>query len=316
VSTTQQDDTAESVDVVETLPQSSTSASTRISVVARKELRHVSRSRSAQTLLVVLLVSVIGVFQAVARGLGPTSATAAVDNLGLPFQLLIPLAAILVGCFTVSGERASGSLRMLLGMPLSRTEIVVGKLVGGLAALAIGIVVAVGFAILVSLGTFGSVPVRPLVGLGVTTVLFAFAFGGLSIGVSAAAATPKQSIAVVIGGYMTMTFLWEPVVAGIHHAAQLVLPSSVVATWVPFLERLNPIEAYADIATTLGGASVYPLRITFGLLDRDPGASLADHVSGGVAGHLVEPFLIGVLCAWTVVPVLFGMVRLRAVDIS
>ncbi|MBP1921948.1 ABC-2 type transport system permease protein [Halorubrum alkaliphilum] len=316
MSTTRQDDTVESVDVVETSTQSSTSASTRISVVARKELRHVSRSRSAQTLLVVLLVSVIGVFQAVARGLGPTSATAAVDNLGLPFQLLVPLAAILVGCFTVSGERASGSLRVLLGMPLSRTEIVVGKLVGGLAALAVGVAAAIGFAILVSLGTFGTVPVRPLVGLGVTTVLFAFAFGGLSIGVSAAAATPKRSIAVVTGGYMTMTFLWEPVVVGIHRAASQVLPSSAVATWVPFLERLNPIEAYADVATILGGASVYPLRITFGLLERDSGASLADHVSGVVAGYLVEPFLIGVLCAWTMVPVLFGMVRLRAVDIS
>ena len=264
----------------------------------------------------MLLVSVIGIFQAVARGLDPTSATAAVDTLGLPLQLLVPLAAILVGCFTVSGERASGSLRVLLGMPLSRTEIVVGKLVGGLAALAIGVLAAIGFAIPVSLATFGSVPVRPLVGLGGTTVLFAFAFGGLSIGISVATATPKQSIAVVIGGYMTMTFLWEPVVVGIHHAAQLVLPSSTVATWVPFLERLNPIEAYADIATILGGASVYPLRITFGLLDRDPGASLADHVSGAVAGYLVEPFLIGVLCAWTVVPVLFGMVRLQVVDLN
>lgn len=316
MSATRQDDTAESVDGVETPARSATSAGTRIYVVARKELRHISRSRSAQTLLVVLLVSVIGVFQAVARGLGPTSATAAVDNLGLPFQLLVPLAAILIGCFTVSGERASGSLRVLLGMPLSRTEIVLGKLVGGLAALAIGVLAAIGFAIPVSLGTFGSVPMRPLIGLGGTTVLFAFAFGGLSIGISAAAATPKRSIAVVIGGYMTMTFLWEPVVVGIHHAASQVFPGSAVATWVPVLERLNPIEAYADIATTLGGASVYPLRITFGLLERDPGASLADHVSGVVAGHLVEPFLIGVLCAWTVVPVLFGMVRLRAVDIS
>ena len=263
-----------------------------------------------------MLGCVIGVFQAVARGLGPSSATAAVDNLGLPFQLLVPLAAILVGCFTVSGERASGSLRVLLGMPLSRTEIVVGKLLGGLAALAIGVIAAVGFAIPVSLGTFGSVPVRPLVGLGGTTVLFAFAFGGLSIGISAAAGTPRQSIAILIGGYMTMTFLWEPVVVGVHHAAQRVLPGGTAATLVPFLERLNPIEAYADIATMLGGASVYPLRITFGLLDRDPGASLADHVSGSGAGYLVEPFLIGVLCAWTVGPVLLGLLRLRAVDID
>ena len=315
MSTTRHDDTAAG-EAVETPTHSPTSVSTRVRDVAWKELRQVSRSRSAQTLLIVLLVRVIGVFQAIAWGLGSPSATAGVDNLGLPFQLLVPLAAVLVGSFTVSGERASGSLRVLLEMPLSRTEIVVGKLVGGLAALAVGIITAIGFAIPVSLGTFGAVPVRPLVGLGVTTVLFAFAFGGLAVGVSAATATPKQSIAVVIGGYMTMTFLWEPVVVGIHRVSSQVLPGRAVATLVPFLERLNPIEAYADIATTLGGVSVSPLRITFGLLDRDPGVSLADHVSGTVAAPLVEPFLLGVLCAWAVVPVLFGIARLRAVDIS
>ncbi|MFC6907115.1 ABC transporter permease [Halalkalicoccus tibetensis] len=285
-------------------------------VVARKELRHISRSRAARTVLVALLVSVIVVFQVVARDGGPSSATAAVDNLGLPFQLLVPLAAILVGCFTVSGERASGSLRVLLGLPLSRTEVVLGKLFGGLSALAIGIIVTIGFTVPVSLVTFGSVPVTSLAGLGATTVLFAFAFGGLSIGISAAAATRKISIAAIVGGYMTMTFLWEPIVAGIYHVATQALPSSTVTPWIPLLERLNPIEAYADVATTLGGTSVYPLRITYGLLERDPGTPLSDHVDGTVAGYLVEPFLVAVLCAWMLVPVLFGVLRLRDADLN
>lgn len=288
---------------------------TALTAVARKEFTHAVRSRSLQTLLVVLLVATIVVFRAVGENTD-SSLSVAIDLLGVPLQLIVPIAAILAAESSVSGERESGSLRLLLGMPVSRSEVVLGKLLGIFAALGVGIGVASLSVVLLSITTYGAVPLSEFVGLVVATVLLAGAFGGFAVGVSAAVSTRNRSIAVTIGGLFAVTFLWEPIVAGTYYVVNGTLPSSTVPVWLVFLDRLNPLNAYAVAATVFGAGAVSPLQVTFGLLE--DGARTALAVQGGetVSISLTDPFSLAVLVGWAVVPIGIGIIRFRTADLT
>jgi len=284
-------------------------------VVARKEFTHAIRSRSLQILLIALIVGTAIVFRAVDGG-AESSATAAIEILGLPLQLIVPIAAILAGGSSVSGERESGSLRLLLGMPVSRSEVVLGKFAGVFGALCAGIGVVFVSAVLLSFVTFGSIPLSELTGLCIASILLAGAFLGFSAGVSAAVSTRKRSIAVTIGGLFIFTFLWEPIVAGTYYAVQGTLPSETIPTWLVFLERLNPVNAFAVVAGALGAGVVYPLRVTFGLLGYGAETILTGPGNGTASGLVSDPLVLIILVGWVVVPIGIGLLRFRAVDLT
>ena len=285
----------------------------RLVTIARKEFVHGVRSRTLQALLAALLGTTALVFWATERVTEPS--LSAVSLLGLPLQLLVPAAAILIGSVALSGERDSGSLRLLLGMPPSRTEVVLGKLLGGAGVLAAGLAVTFGWALLISLLAVGSVPVDPLTGLALATLLLGGAFLGLSTGVSAAVSTTKRSLAATFGTFLGVTFLWEPVVAGVHYLVAGSLPGAEIPGWLLFLDRTNPIEAYAVAANMLGAAGVSSLRVSVGLLGADPGAAVAERIGRRVPVYLTDPVSLVVLVGWLVVPVGVGLARFRRVDL-
>lgn len=288
---------------------------TQAAIVARKEFIHAIRSRTLQVLLVALLVATGIVFRA-ADGGADSSATVTIEILGLPLQLILPIAAILAAASSVSGERESGSLRLLLGMPVSRSEVVFGKFLGVFGALCLGIGVVFVSAVALSLITYGSVPLSALGGLIIASLLLAGAFGGFAVGVSAAVPTRKRSIAITVGGLFVLTFLWEPIVAGTYYAVHGTLPSETIPAWLVFFERLNPVNAFAVAAGAFGAGAVYPLRVTFGLLEYGVGTILTTQGSGTASGYAINSFVLVVLLVWTVVPISIGLFRLRAVDLT
>lgn len=290
-------------------------AVTHAFVIARKEFTHAVRSRSLQILLITLLVGTTVVFWAVG-GSADSSPTIAIETLGLPLQLILPIAAILAGAASVSGERESGSLRLLLGMPVSRVEVVLGKFAGVFGALCAGITLFFTSAVLLSFITYGSVPLSELAGLSIASILLVGAFVGFSAGVSAAVSTRKRSIAVTIGGLFLLTFLWEPIVAGTYYVAQGTLPSGTIPTWLVFVERLNPVNAFAAIAGALGAGVVYPLRVTFGLLEYGIEPILTAQGSGTASVFLTDSLVFLILVGWVVVPLSIGLFRFRTVDLT
>lgn len=288
-------------------------AVTSASIVARKEFTHAIRSRSLQVLLIALLIATGIVFRAVDGG-AESSATVAIELLGLPLQLFVPIAAILAAASAVSGERESGSLRLLLGMPVSRTEVVIGKLFGVFGALCVGIGVVFVSAVSLSLITYGSIPFTEFIGLMVASLLLAGAFVSFSLGVSAAVSTRKRSIAVTIGGLFILTFLWEPIVAGTYYVLNGTLPSETIPTWLVFVERLNPVNAFAVVAGALGAGAVYPLRVTFGLLGYGIETILTEQ-GGAELGYVIDSVVFVILIAWVVAPISMGLLRFRMVDL-
>ncbi|MFB6217602.1 MAG: ABC transporter permease subunit, partial [Halobacteriaceae archaeon] len=132
-------------------------------VVARKEFRDAVRSRWLWALTVVFVLFTAGaalLFALVSGGGGQQAQ--GLTSLGLlgfllsPAGLLVPIIGLVVSYKAVAGERDSGSLKLLLGLPHSRLDVLLGKVVGRGAV--VGVAVVTGFVLtaVVVLATFAA----------------------------------------------------------------------------------------------------------------------------------------------------------------
>lgn len=284
-----------------------------VGTIAKKEFRDGLRSNTVRIIFGALIASTVLIYWAFGRT-GDAAVVSAVGFLGLPFQLLVPVAAISLGTTAISGERETGSLKLLLGLPPSRTEVVIGKLIGLLGVLLVGIVGAFVVAAVLGILIFGTVGIGPLVGVATATALLGSAFLGLSIGLSAIMPTTKRSMAAGFGGFLGLTFFWEPIVAGVYYLVAGSLPEGKIPMWLLTVERLNPIEAYALVANILGDVGVTPLRISIGLIG---GPSTATEGAGSsIPFILTEPLGFIVLCGWIVAPLALGIRQFEKSDLT
>ena len=220
-------------------------------VVARKDFEDSIRSRwlLGLTILFVLLVSLISY---IVRGAGSANQVLQLSS-EVFTRTLVPLIALVVAYNAVTGERKSGSLKLLLSLPHSRADVVFGKVAGRAAALSAAI--AVGFllpAIILAVGPF-SLEIGAYLGYTLLVALLASAFVAIAVGWSAAA--PSQRIA--LGGAIGLYFLFGPFWGAIQFRLQMALSS--LPEWLPVSSKtignalfiVNPVEAFRGLSGSL-----------------------------------------------------------------
>ncbi len=248
-----------------------------------KELWDALRNRWLQGYAVIL--GVLGLAAAwvgleTTRGLalqafGRTTAT--LMNLGL---LLAPLMAVMMGAAAVAGERDRGTLEHLLAQPLRRAELLLGKYLGLLLALAAatwlgfappGVLVAVR----ADLGLLPSYLLFPLLATALVAVMLAL---GLLISVASARAVQAQGLAVFL--WFLLVLLYDLLLLGTLSLGSL--PPGVLAA----LLVANPVDATRVLAILALEPDLYLLG--------PAGALLVDRLGTGGTAAL----LLGALAAW------------------
>jgi ABC-2 type transport system permease protein len=111
---------------------------------------------------------------------------------------LVSVLGLMVAYASIVGERSSGSLKLLLGLPYSRRDVVLGKLVGRAAVFVAATVAAfaVGFLVLLTYGVVAPIDYLFLVAL---TVLLGVAYVSVAIAVSASIRTRSRATAAAVG---------------------------------------------------------------------------------------------------------------------
>ena len=265
-----------------------------VRTVARKDMADAGRSKSlwGVTLAVVL-------FTAGITGLAGVSSDQPVGEVfGLAFQLVVltvPIIALFLAKGAITGERESGSLRLMLSFPPSRRDILLGKLVGRTALMLVATLVggvATGLVVVTLLGG-GLELLAPFILL---LGLMGMAFVAIGLGISAASASDGRATAAAIGVYLVFVAMWDLIQVGIRAGAVelgLVEAGSQPA-WLQFIGTLPPNQAaVAAYETAVGGGRVFAA---------DPFASVW--------------FPTLVLLAWLAVPVAAGYLRFRTADIG
>ncbi|WP_435126357.1 ABC transporter permease subunit [Halobaculum sp. D14] len=280
-----------------------------LEAVARKDFEDAVRSRWLLALSAVFVLLVTLVVFLVRPGQGQTLTTG--DLLGSIFikdalvTTLIPLIALVVSYNAVVGERATGSLKLLLSLPHSRADVVFGKVVGRAGAIAVPIVV--GFLLPGVVAAVGPLQLQPgvFVGYVLLTVLLAATFVSIAVGFSAALASNR----LAIGGAVGLYFLFVPLWGAIQFPLRLYLGIGGTPSWLPvsgssllrFLKLVNPTGSFKIVSGEFVG-----------------GALLAGGAAGQGAGGFAmntEIAAFAMLLAWLLVPPLLGLWRFEQADL-
>lgn len=270
-------------------------------VVARKDFQDARRSRSlwALSALFVLFIAGMAYLYTLLPGLDPASAEE-LTTLGLlfflsaPATLFISITAVVLAHRAIAGESESGSGKLLLSLPHTRRDVVVGKVVGRSAVLVLPIVAGLVVALAVVLALYAEFSALDYAAFTAVTVLYALAYVSLIVALSATTTSTGRAAVLAVGAFLVFELLWGVVVTGLVYVADGFRFTGVLPDWALFLNVLVPSAAYGNAVT--------------GVL---PGVS----TSATVPFYLEGWFSLLVLVFWAVVPVTLGYLRYRSADL-
>ena len=264
-----------------------------VRTVARKDLADAGRSKALWA-----LISVVVLFTAGITGmLGAATDQPAGEVFGLAFQLVVfalPIVALFLGKGAITGERESGSLRVLLSLPPSRRDILLGKFFGRTALMLVATLVGGVATGLVVVGLLGG-GLELLGPFMLSLGLMGMAFVAIGLGISAVSASDGRATAFAVAVYLVLVATWDLVETGLQAgAAELgLVEAGSQPAWLQFIGVLPPNQA---------AIAAYETAVSGDAFAADPFASVW------------LPTLV--LLAWLVVPVAAGYLRLRNADIA
>ena len=269
-----------------------------IALIAREEFRIHARNRWIIAFgwvfaLLTLAISYFGMVTAAEVGFqGFTRTTASLVNLVL---YLVPIVALIMGVLSLSPD---GGSELLLAQPVTRLQVLVGKLAGVYAAVAVALLFgfgASGTVIALQAGGEGMGPYLFFIG---HTLLLALVFAVLGSLLSIAASNRARAIGAAVATWFFFVIFYDLLIIG----AGFLLPERI-ANLIVFLSLFgNPVDM-ARVASliSLGGATIFGAA----------GAALVKFLGGNATSMLV--LVLGML-AWTAFSLLAAARILRQRD--
>ena len=253
--------------------------------------------------LFVLLALVVSAYGGVETGQGAGIRGFRATSLGIMglVSSFVPILGLMASYATIAGEREQGSLQLLLTMPVTRAEVLVGKLLGLGTVLAVAILVGLGSAgvvIAASAGTEGWGAYLALVG---ATLLLAFAFVSLGILFSSFASKRSTAIALAVFLWFFFTIIWSLLVLGLAAAAGITFNlqggAFSMPGWLWALDLVNPAEEVGALTSAAFGITEF---MGFGFVYPAWATPLS---------------MAGALALWVALPHLLAQLRLRRLDL-
>lgn len=226
-------------------------------VVAKEDISNAGRSRLLWGAVAVLLVVTVPDYLNMLNGELIDSTEQAVRFIPMIFQNFVAPLAMIVAYRAVVGERESGTVRVLFGHPVTRRDLVAGKVVSrGVLLATVVLIGAVGLAVTTAL-RFETLPVELLGTITAYTVFYSIVWAGITVGVSAAVSTRLQSIAVLLGLFLFLGpfQLWDQLAVPLFALAFTgslstagfdTFDSSTWPQWYEYVARLNPMENFVQ----------------------------------------------------------------------
>lgn len=293
-------------------------------LIARKDLEDVVRSRILWAILLVFggLVAIIAAGAGSGENGDPVEVFSMFVNLAA--ALLLPLTAIFIGYLSITGERESGSLRVLFGLSHDRGDVLAGKLVSRLSVM---IAVAVFICVLaagVIIALFDSFPTMEFAWFSLLTVMLAVVLITVAVSISAMSGTRYRSMGGAIGGYVLAVMFWYPAVAGLYYVLEGGRPGHQVPEWYLVLQYLNPIEAYRQAVMLITESNSWLLVGWENIVEDIPAEATetndwlvaSNRVSGDLPVYLSEWGALGVLVFWTVIPIAIAWWSFHRADLN
>lgn len=240
----------------------------QIATVAGKEFW--DRVRNRWVLAVVLVFTVfalsIAYFGAAQQGsVGFNSIEVTIASLVSLVIYLIPLIALLLGFDAIVGERERGSLDLLLSMPITRLELLLGKYLGLAGALSISTVAGFGLVALVLSPRLDLTALFHYAGFMFSSVLLGCAFLSLAVMLSVFAADRTRASGMAIAMWFFFVLVFDLVLLGVL----VVSGGQWGGDALPYALMFNPADVFRilnifsleDVRSLYGLATVFPAEL-------------------------------------------------------
>jgi ABC-type transport system involved in multi-copper enzyme maturation, permease component len=233
----------------------------------------------------------------------------AVVSVGSALSFLLPLVALVGSYAALVGERETGSVRFLLGLPNSRVDAYAGKYLSRSAVVLVPLAVGLALTAVVVGLTFANGSVLGILGLTAVSIPYALLFVGIGLSASAYADTSNRSVAVVIAAFVVFRVGWPAIQLLGLQGMEEPYPRP---EWFFWVGRLNPINAYVKLTTLFAEFEYgHPLVST-------PGGRFGPLPAGETAVNTIATshwFAAVVLLAWTLLAPIAGLLYFRDRDI-
>ncbi|MFV0333130.1 MAG: ABC transporter permease [Tropicimonas sp.] len=254
--------------------------SPRILAIARVEMTIVRRNRwlFMATLIMVLFALALSFAGSAPTGsLGVDRLTVSVASMTTLSVYLAPLLALMMSFDAIAGDVERGSLALLLSYPAGRGEILLGKYLAHLAALAIALVIGFGLAgaaATVGGGTGGGTgggagpeSMRALARLIGSSILLGAVFLAFGYMLSAASGSPTAAAGGAAALWLVFVVLYD---LGLLGAVVLDGGGSFTTNFFPWIMVANPADAFR-LWNVAGTDSVAVATGMTGVADSLPG---------------------------------------------
>ena len=237
-------------------------------------------------------------------------------------QLVVPLIALVLGWKSIAGERESGSIKVLLSLPHSRKDVLLGKLLGRSAVLSVSLTVGFILAAAVVAVLLGGFDIVDYVGLLVMSIVFGVAYMSIAVSLSSLTRSTTMAGAAMFGVFVLFYVVWNALQQAFRLLAQreILFFDYVTYTtqfqgqevqarrlqdWVYFIMNLDPGQAYTNGLTLLTDVDALEQSASYG----------AQMFGGELPIFLQDWFSLLILLFWIVVPLAVALYRFDRVDI-
>lgn len=234
---------------------------------------------------------------------------------------MVPIVAIVLAYDSITGERDSGTLKLLLSLPHSRLDVVVGKALGRGAVVTAAVLVAFAVAAVALVPTPFEFALANYVVFALLTAVLGLAFVGLAVGFSAAAETSRRAMIGTVSMFVLFTLIWSRFANGL---VRLLSENTELAneTLVPlhlFVVVLNPTRAYETLALSLLSGDPLAARVSLigggGLQGQFARQGYLQVLGESLPIYLSDPVVGLVLVFWIVVFPLVGYWAFEEADL-
>ena len=266
----------------------------QVATLAAKEFRDRMRNRWVLAVALVFTVFslVITYFGGAQQGqLGPRSIEFTIASLVSLVIYLIPLIALLLGFDAIVGERERGSLDLLLALPITRLELLLGKYLGLAAALTLSTLAGFALDAVLLYQQFNWAGLFQYLGFMLSSVMLGLSFLSLALLISVLVRERTRASGLAIALWFGFVLVFDLLMLGLLVASGGEFGGEALA----YVLLLNP----ADVFRILNVFSLDQVRTLYGLVSIVPPA-------------LANPWLMGAaMLAWIVGPLALATWRFR-----
>lgn len=272
--------------------------------VARKDFHDSTRSYLMIGLSLVFILVVSAVASLLGYFTDQPSISGVLNAVHILFSYLVPLLGLVVAHGAIIGERDTGSIKLLLALPHSREDVVLGKVLGRTGALTIPIVIGLLLPVIVLIALGSSINAPQFVGYMILTALVGMSFVAIAVGFSALLSTRIRVIGASLAFYFVFVILWR-----IINQASFVILLMVAGKWPEWMP-LDPNETLQAFKIFSPTGDFFILKTA--LLN---GHLFASDVPQNVAGANVQFSALLMLLVWILLPITLGMYRFNSIDL-